>query len=80
MSRMESEGLIEFRYPDGEVVTGDYAQYALRPLSKGDQLEYAGKTWLMYDREDRGGVTVHLFSPAATSLAPEGSRARSRRR
>jgi hypothetical protein len=78
---MESQGLIEFRYADGEVVTGDYAQYASRPLSKGDQLEYDGENWLMYDREDRGGVTVHLFAPAGVSpaSAPEALRARSRR-
>jgi hypothetical protein len=78
---MESEGLIEFRYADGGVVTGDYAQYARRRLVKGDQLEYDGGSWLMYDREDRGGVTVHLFSPAGMtgSAAPEASRARARR-
>ena len=79
---MESEGLIEFRYADGGVVTGDYAQYARRRLCKGDHLEYDGGHWLMYDREDRDGVTVHLFSPAATTgrAAPEASRARTRRR
>ena len=68
---MEPKGLIEFRYGDGRVVTGDYAQYALRPLIKGDQLEYDGETWLMYDREDRGGVTVHLFSPDASTTPAE---------
>jgi hypothetical protein len=77
---MESRGLIEFRYGDGAVVTGDYARFATGYLTKGDQLEYDGATWLMYDREDRGGVTVHLFSPEASSTAPEGLRARKRRR
>jgi hypothetical protein len=77
---MEPKGLIEFRYGDGRVVTGDYAQYALRPLIKGDQLEYDGETWLMYDREDRGGLTVHLFSPGVSMRAAEGSRARRRGR
>ena len=75
---MESQGLIEFRYADGAVVTGDYATYACRGLTKGDELEYEGVTWLMYDREDRGGVTVHLFSPVEGVKAPEASRARRR--
>jgi len=77
---MEPNGLIEFRYGDGRVVTGDYAQYARRPLTKGDQLEYDGRTWSLYDREDRGGMTVHLFSPEASTRAAEGSRARRRGR
>ena len=75
---MESQGLIEFRYTEGGVVTGDYARYACWGLTKGDELEYDGRTWLMYDREDRGGVTVHLFSPVVGARAPEGSRARRR--
>jgi hypothetical protein len=77
---MESRGLIEFRYGNGAVVTGDYSQYAGRLLIKGDQLRYDGATWLMYDREDRGGVTVHLFSPEESTTPPEGLRARARRR
>jgi hypothetical protein len=77
---VDSRGLIEFRYPNGAVVTGDYAQYAHRALTKGDALEYDGESWLMYDREDRGGVTVHLFAPAESSVTPEPSRARTRRR
>jgi hypothetical protein len=77
---MESQALIEFRYADGQVVTDDYARHAPRPLTKGDQLQYDGASWLMYDREDRGGVTVHLFSPAAGAPAVEASRARARRR
>jgi hypothetical protein len=60
---VESQGLIEFRYADGAVVTADYAQCATRLLTKGDALEHDGETWLMYDREDRGGVTVRLFRP-----------------
>ena len=77
---MEPQGLIEFRYADGAVVTGDYAQYAPRSLTKGDKLEYDGDSWLMYDREDRGGVTVHLFAPAERLGTPEPSRARTRKR
>ena len=77
---MESQGLIEFRYADGRVVNGDYALYARRGLIRGDELDYDGGTWLMYDREDRGGVTVHLFSPAIGPKAPEVSRARRRGR
>jgi hypothetical protein len=77
---VESRGLIEFRYADGGVVTGDYALYSPGYLTKGDLLEYDGATWLMYDRVDRGGVTVHLFSPEASGTAREGLRARKRRR
>ena len=77
---VESRGLIEFRYADGSVVTGDYEQYATRLLSKGDELEYDGQTWRMYDREDRDGVTVRLFHPTETAAAPESSRARRRSR
>jgi len=80
VSAMESQGLIDFRYADGGVVTGDYADYARRGLTKGDQLEYDGVTWLMVDRKDRGGVTVHLFSPATGPKAAEVSRARKRGR
>jgi hypothetical protein len=78
---VDSRGLIEFRYADGRVVTGEYGDYAHRSLTKGDELEYGGETWLMYDREDRDGVTVTLFEPAgAGTRAPETSRARPRRR
>jgi len=77
---MESQGLVEFRYPNGVVVTGDCAQHAPRTLTKSDELEYDGRRWLMYDREDRGGVTVHLFSPLGSVGATETSRARPRRR
>ena len=77
---VNSEGLIEFRYADGAVVTGDYGQYAPRPLAKGDTLEYDGDSWLMYDREDRGGVTVHLFAPAETVTTAKMSRARTEKR
>jgi hypothetical protein len=34
----------------------------------------------MYDREDRAGVTVHLFSPAESGGKDVSSRARTRRR
>jgi hypothetical protein len=81
VSSVESQGLIEFRYADGGVVTGDYAAYATRwGLTTGDELEYDGGTWLMYDREDRGGITVHLFSPVVGLRVPEASRARRRGR
>jgi hypothetical protein len=76
---MESRGLIEFRYADGEVVTGEYSDYSSRLLVKDERLDHDGISWLFYDREDRNGVTVHLFSPA-TPVVAEGSRARPRRR
>ncbi len=77
---MESRGLIEFHYGDGSVVTGDYSKHASRHLIKGDQIEHDGATWLMYDREDRGGVTVHLFYPETGATSAEGLRARPDRR
>ena len=76
---MESQGLVEFRYASGVVVTGNHAEYASKQLTKGDELEYDGGRWLMYDREDRDGVTVHLFSPLGW-VAARTSRARPRRR
>ena len=48
---METNALIEFRYADGEVVTGEYSKYAARQMTKGDRIEYDGVNWLMYDRE-----------------------------
>ena len=61
---MESRGLIELRYPDGRVVTGDYDHYAVKHLNRGDQFEYLDEGWVMYDRVDRLGVTVFLCRPA----------------
>jgi hypothetical protein len=60
---MESQGVIEFRYPDGHVDTTAFAQFR-RPLHKGDHLEHDGADWIMNDREDRGGVTIYLCTPA----------------
>ena len=61
---MESRGLIEFRYPDGHVVTGDYDDYADKQLNRGDRFESLDMGWVMYDRVDRLGVTVFLCRPA----------------
>jgi hypothetical protein len=61
---VEFGDLIEFRYRDGRVVSGDYASYAERRLNRGDRLEFDELVWVMYDREDRGGVTVYLCRPA----------------
>jgi hypothetical protein len=69
--------LIEFRYADGAVVSGDYAWFSSRTMTKGDRLDYDGQCWLMYDREDRAGVTVYLFSPG---VGESHSRARIRQR
>jgi hypothetical protein len=66
-SLLDSRGLIEFRYPDGTSVVGEYETYAARHLSKGDRLEFDGAEWAMCDREDRGGITVYLFSPTSES-------------
>jgi hypothetical protein len=59
----ESEGLIEFRYPDGRVGSDDSMLNMHWPPRRGDHLEYDGSEWLVYDREDRGGVTVYLCKP-----------------
>jgi len=78
---MQSRGLIEFRYADGRTVTGEYSDYAPRLLNKGDRLDFDGSEWLFRDRVDRGGVTVHLFSPLDADDGPArgpGRRARSR--
>jgi hypothetical protein len=61
---MESRGLIELRYPDGAVVTGDYDDYVDKHLNRGDRFEFKDTGWVMYDRVDRLGVTVFLCRPA----------------
>lgn len=65
----EPEGLIEFRYSDGRVGHGDFTPYRYWPPHRGDHLAYDGGNWLMYDREDRGGVPVYLFKPAVQGAA-----------
>jgi hypothetical protein len=70
---VESRGLIEFRYPDGRLVSGDYDAYTSSKLSKGDRLDFDGAEWVMRDRIDRGGVTVYLFSPSDASDGPPKS-------
>jgi hypothetical protein len=61
---VESRGLIELRYPDGSIVTGDYDDYAVKHLNRGDRFEARDMGWVMYDRVDRRGVTVFLCRPA----------------
>jgi hypothetical protein len=65
--------LIEFRYADGRLVSGEYATYTSSKLTKGDRLEFDGSEWVMRDRVDRGGVTVYLFSPSDASDGPAKS-------
>ena len=50
------------------IVTGDYDDYANRYLSRGDQFEFEAMGWVMYDREDRGGVPVFLCRPATGAV------------
>ena len=57
---MEWRGLIELQYQDGSVVSGDYDDYTHKYLNRGDQFEFGEVGWVMYDREDRRGVTVFL--------------------
>jgi hypothetical protein len=61
---VKSRGLIELRYPDGRIVTGDYHDYTNKHLNRGDQFEFQEMGWVLYDREDRRGVTVFLCRPA----------------
>jgi hypothetical protein len=77
---VESRGSIEFRYADGRLVSGEYADYASSPLTKGDRLDFDGSEWVLRDRVDRGGVTVYLFSPSDTSDGPPKSAQRRARR
>ena len=77
---MESQGLIEFRYADGRIVKGDLATFAPHGVTRGAELDYDGGRWLLYDRVDRGGVTVHLFAPAEGAENANSSRARTRKR
>ena len=77
---VESRGLIEFRYADGRIVSGEYAEYAPRPLNKGDRLDFDGSEWVLRDRVDRDGVAVYLLSPSdASDGPPEKARRRARR-
>lgn len=73
---MESRGLIELRYPDGEVVTGDYDDYVVKHLNRGDRFAAREIDWIMYDRVDRLGVTVFLCRPAEEPAAAAPRRAR----
>jgi len=77
---MEAQGLIEFRYADGKIVNDDLANVAPQGVTRGAELDYDGARWLMYDREDRGGVTVHLFTPMESTGTANISRARTRKR
>jgi hypothetical protein len=70
LSLLESLGSIEFRYPDGRVVTGEYESYADRRLARGDRVQFDGSAWLLRDRVDRAGVTVYVFTPAQESDGP----------
>jgi hypothetical protein len=78
---MESRGTIEFRFPDGQLITGDYETFTRMQLQRGSRLEHEGTTWVMRDREDRAGVTVYLFTPAEDDddIVGERPRARSHR-
>jgi hypothetical protein len=78
---VESRGLIEFRYADGRLVSGEYAAYTSAPLTRGDRLDYDGSEWVFRDRVDRAGVTVYLFSPSdASDGPPPSAKGRARRR
>jgi hypothetical protein len=77
---MESRGLIECRFPDGRVISGDYETFTRVDLQRGERLEHEGRSWVMRDREDRAGVTVYVFTPAESGEEPVAERTRARRR
>ena len=74
---MVADGLIEFRYADGRIVKDEVAKFAPGGMARGAEIDYDGARWLLYDREDRAGVTVHLFAPLE-SVGGASSRARRR--
>ena len=68
---MDSRGVIEFRYPDGRVVNDDYEAVTERHhLGQGDTVEFDGTAWMVYDREDRHGVTFFLCRPSEGPAQP----------
>jgi hypothetical protein len=77
---VDSRGLIELRFPDGDTVRLDYEQFTSAQLGRGDQLEYEGRSWVMRDREDRAGVTVYVLTPAESDDSPGSDRTRARSR
>jgi hypothetical protein len=78
---MESRGRIEFRFPDGRLIVGDYESFTRAQLHRGGRLDHDGTCWVMRDREDRAGVTVYLFTPVeeGDELYSQPPRARSHR-
>jgi hypothetical protein len=78
---VESRGRIEFQFPDGQLITGDYETFTRVQLQRGSRLDHDGTSWVMRDREDRAGVTVYLFTPADADddINTERPRARSHR-
>jgi hypothetical protein len=67
-------GLIEFRRGDGTVTTAEVR--AVQRYGRGDVLEHDGSSWVMYDRLDRDGVTVHVFAPVSGATASSLARGR----
>jgi hypothetical protein len=85
VSSLQLEGdahvpLIEFRRADGTVTTVEVQ--SVQRYVRGDVIEHDGNSWVMYDRVDRDGVTVHLFAPApeATPSSTDRGRSAPRRR
>jgi len=73
---MHDLGLVDFHYPDGRVLTEDLALYSQRRLHKCDHVMRLAVDWLIFDREDRAGVSVCLCEPASGEVEAVGSRAR----
>jgi hypothetical protein len=65
---MKGVALMEFRCGDGTSTTAEVG--ALKRYTRGDVVEHDGGSWVMYDRLDRDGVTVHLFAPVSPVAVP----------
>ena len=60
---MLGAALMEFRRSDGTSTTAELG--ALMRYRRGDVVDHDGSSWVMVDRVDREGVTVHLFAPGS---------------
>jgi hypothetical protein len=60
---MQGVALMEFRGSDGTTTTAELG--VLTRYRRGDVVDHDGTSWVMYDRVDREGVTVHLFAPVS---------------
>jgi hypothetical protein len=75
---MQDVAVMEFRRGDGTSTTAELR--VLTRYRRGDVIEHDGSKWVMYDRLDREGVTVHVFAPVSPVGASPAARGRRRGR